>query len=117
MRDDRGVGTLLGMALGLVLVASGTVIVGLVSISVGHQRAGVAADLAALAAAVHGCRDAERVAMAQGAITVACETDGTDAVVTVALPAPELLSWLARWAGHEAPALARTSRAGLAGYG
>ena len=114
LRDDRGVGTVLGMALGLVLLAAGSVIGGLVAITVGHQRAAVAADLAALAAASHGCADGERVARAQGALTVACRTDGMDAVVTVAMPAPEWLVRVAEWSGHEAPALASTARAGLA---
>lgn len=113
-QDDRGVGTVLGLALGCFLLASGLVIGGLVSIAVGHQRAAVAADLAALAAASHGCRDAERVAWAQGAVSVHCRTDGADAVVTVAVPAPELLARLARWSGHEAPVLASSARAGLA---
>ena len=114
LRDDRGVGTVLGMSLGLVLLAAGAVMGGLVAISVGHQRAAVAADLAALAAAAHGCADAERVALAQGALTVACRTEGADAFVTVAMPAPEWLVRVAEWTGHEAPALASTSRAGLA---
>ena len=87
LRDDRGVGTVLGMALGLVLLAAGSVIGGLVAITVGHQRAAVAADLAALAAASHGCADGERVARAQGALTVACRTDGVDA----AIPAYEVI--------------------------
>lgn len=113
MREDRGVGTVLGMALGLVLIASGAVIGGLVAITVGHQRASVAADLAALAAAAHGCADAERVALAQGALTVACRTEGADAFVTVAMPAPEWLVRVAEWTGQEAPALASTSRAGV----
>lgn len=114
LRDDRGVGTVLGMALGVVLLVAGAVVGGLVAITVGHQRAAVAADLAALAAATGGCADAERVALAQGALTVACRTDGIDAVVTVAMPAPEWLARVAEWSGHEAPALPSTSRAGLA---
>lgn len=114
LREDHGVGTVLGMALGLVLLASGTVVGGLVAIRVGHQQAAVAADLAALAAAAHGCAEADRVARAQGALTVACRTDGIDAVVTVAMPAPGWLVRVAEWSGHEAPALASTSRAGLA---
>jgi len=112
-RDDRGVGTVLGLALGVVLLAAGAVVACLVSIAVGHQRAAVTADLAALAAASHGCADAERVAWAQGAITVACRTDGVDAVVTVAMPAPEFLDRLARWSGHEAPVMASSARAGV----
>ncbi len=115
--DDRGVGTVLGLALGIALLAGGAVITGLVSISVGHQRAAVAADLAALAAAAHGCADAERVALAQGALTVSCDVDGTDVVVAVAMPPPEFLSRLARWAGHEAPVLVSASRAGVAEHG
>lgn len=114
LRDDRGVGTVWGLSLGLVLLAAGAVIGALVAITVGHQRAAVAADLAALAAAAHGCPDAERVAFAQGALTVACRTEGVDAVVTVAMPAPDWLARVAQWSGHEAPALASTSRAGLA---
>lgn len=113
-QDDRGVGTVLGLALGCVLLSSGLVIGGLVSVAVGHQRAAVTADLAALAAASHGCRDAERVAWAQGAITVHCRVDGIDAIVTVAMPAPEMLVRLARWSGREAPVLASSARAGLA---
>ena len=110
---DRGVGTLLGLALGLALLASGAVVCALVAISVGHQRAAVAAGLSAVAGAARGCADAERVAVAQGAISVACRTESGDAVVTVAIPAPEFLARLARWSGHEAPVLASTSRAGL----
>ena len=109
LRDDRGIGTVLGISLGLVLLAAGSVIGGLVGISVGHQQAAVAADLAALAAAAHGCAYAERVARAQGALTVACRTDGIDAVVTVAMPAPGWLVRVAEWSGHEAPALASTA--------
>jgi len=111
-RCDRGVGTLLGLALGLALLASGAVVCALVAIAVGHQRAAVAADLAAVAAAARGCADAERVAVAQGAVSVACRTEGGDAVVTVAIPAPAFLARVARWSGHEAPVLASTSRAG-----
>lgn len=105
---------MLGLALGVALISAGVVMAGLVSIAVGHQRAAVAADLAALAAVSHGCADAERVAWAQGAITVHCRAEGGDAIVTVAMPAPEFLDRLARWSGHEAPVLASSARAGLA---
>lgn len=105
---------MLGVMLGTALLGAGAVVSGLVSISVTHQRAAVAADLAALAAATQGCDAAERVARAQGAIGVACNSDGVDAVVTVALPAPALLERLAVWSGHEAPAIATSARAGLA---
>jgi secretion/DNA translocation related TadE-like protein len=115
VRCDHGVGTVLGLALGLVLLASGAVVCALVAIAVGHQRAAVAADLTAVAAAARGCAEAQRVAVGQGAVSVACRAEGGDAVVTVAIPAPEFLARLARWSGHEAPVLASTSRAGLLG--
>lgn len=111
-REDDGVGTVLGIFMALTILLAGVVICALVAVRVGHQRAAVAADLAAIAAASRGCDEADRVARAQGAISVACRIDGLDAVVTVALPAPEMLARVARWSGHEAPALASTSRAG-----
>ena len=111
-REDRGVGTVLGIALGLALTASGIVIAGMVSARVTHQRAAVAADAAALAAAIHGCEVADRVGRAHGALSVSCEEDGADAIVTVALPAPVLLQRLAAWSGREAPAIASSARAG-----
>ena len=112
LRDDRGVGTLLGMVLALVLMGAGMIVAGVVSATVAHQRAAVAADLAALAAASRDCDHGERVARAQGAVLFACERDGAEAVVTVGIPAPPLLDRLARWSGQESPALASTSRAG-----
>ena len=75
-REDRGVATVLGIALAFVVMASGLVILAIVALTVGHQRAAVAADLAALAAAAHGCDVAEQVARAQGAISVACSLQG-----------------------------------------
>jgi secretion/DNA translocation related TadE-like protein len=114
-RDDQGVATLLGLALALVLAGAGVVISGLVAVHVTHQRASVAADLAALAAAARGCDVADRVARAHGAIPMACAVEGSDAVVTVALPAPALLARLASWAGREAPVVPSSSRAGTAG--
>ena len=113
-REDRGVATVLGIALAFVVMASGLVVLAVVALTVGHQRAAVAADLAALAAAAHGCDVAEQVARAQGAISVACSLQGSDAVVTVALPAPEMLGRLAQWTGREAPVIPSASRAGVA---
>ncbi|MBM3686437.1 MAG: flp pilus-assembly TadE/G-like family protein [Actinobacteria bacterium] len=111
-RDDRGVGTVLGLALGFVLIAAGLVIASLASVAVAHQRAAVAADLAAIAAAARGCEAAERVARAQGAVAVTCRIEASDAVVTVAIPAPEILARWASWAGREAPVIPSSSRAG-----
>ena len=114
VHDDRGVGTVLGVILGVVVLSSGIVVSALVSIHVAHQRASVTADLAALAAASHGCAAAQRVALAHGAVSVSCFEQAGDAVVTVAMPAPPMLVRVATWTGHEAPAIARSSRAGSA---
>lgn len=111
-RGDAGVATVLGLALASVLLGAGVVIHALVSVSVTHQRAAVAADLAAIAAMTHDCAGGERVARAQGAISFACEVSGGDAVVTVAIPAPGILTRLAEWAGQEPPVIASSSRAG-----
>ena len=113
-RDDRGVGTVLGVMLGVVVMGTGVVISAVVSISVAHQRAAVAADLSAIAGAAHGCPAAEQVAMAQGALGVACHIEAKDAIVTVAMPAPEALQRVAAWSGRQAPVIASTSRAGVA---
>ena len=114
-RGDAGVGTVLGLVLASVLLGAGAVIHALVSVSVTHQRAAVAADLAAVAAMTQDCAGAERVARAQGAISFACDVSGGDAVVTVAIPAPGILTRLATWAGQEPPVIASSSRAGHSG--
>jgi secretion/DNA translocation related TadE-like protein len=111
-RGDDGIATVVGLALAVVLIGAGAVVSSIVSVYVAHQRAAVAADLASLAGAVHGCAQAERVALAHGAVSVSCEIIAGDAVVTVAIPPPELLQRLARWTGNEAPVVASTSRAG-----
>lgn len=112
LRDDRGVATVLGVVLALALAGAGILMAGIVSATTTRQHASVAADLAALAAASHGCDAAGVVAEAHGAVSSACHLEGADAVVTVAMPAPAMLDRLARWSGHEAPVIASTSRAG-----
>ncbi|MGA0945551.1 MAG: hypothetical protein ACO3UW_07260 [Candidatus Nanopelagicales bacterium] len=107
-------GTVLGVILGVAVLSSGIVVGALVSIHVTHQRASVAADLAALAAAAHGCAAAQRGARAHGAVSVSCFEQAGDAVVTVAMPAPPMLVRVATWTGQEAPAIASSSRAGSA---
>lgn len=111
-RDDRGVGTVLTAMLAIAMLCAGMVLAAVVSVYVGHQRAAVAADLAALAAASQGCAVGERVARAQGAVSVACFEEAGDAVVTVAVPAPPMLARVAAWTGREAPVLAASARAG-----
>jgi secretion/DNA translocation related TadE-like protein len=112
LRSDDGIATVLGVVLALGLAGAGIVMAGIVSATTTRQHASVAADLAALAGATHGCDAAALVAQAHGAATSACHFEGADAVVTVAMPAPAMLDRLARWSGHEAPVIASTSRAG-----
>jgi secretion/DNA translocation related TadE-like protein len=113
--DDRGSGTVLAVFLAVVLICAGAVASTLVSVYAGHQRASVAADLAALAAARHGCDMGERIARAYSAVSFACRLEGGDAVVTVALAPPAMLTRVSAWAGREAPVIAGTSRAGTSG--
>jgi secretion/DNA translocation related TadE-like protein len=115
-RDDRGVGTLLGMVLALALLGAGLTVVAIVSITVTRQRATVAADLAALAAVTQGCEAAVRVAQAQGAASVTCRDEGGDAVVSVGMPAPPILTRFAEWTGNEVPVMSSASRAGPGAY-
>lgn len=111
---DAGVATVLGIVLAIGLLSVGAVVGGLASIYVTHQRASVAADLAALGGVTSGCEAAERIAVAQGAVTVTCFIEGDDAVVTVALPSPAILGRVAAWSGREAPVIVATARAGRA---
>lgn len=116
LRDDEGVATVLGITLALAIMGAGLVVLSIVSATVTRQRASVASDLAAVAAATHGCPAAELVARAQGAVSLACHAEDSDAVVTVAMPAPAILARIAMWTGHEAPVIASTSRAGPGDY-
>ncbi|MFE4633848.1 Rv3654c family TadE-like protein [Streptomyces sp. NPDC056773] len=100
---DRGSATVWGVVVATVLVAvfGGVLLLGQAVVS--RHRAGAAADLAALAAAVswaHGpeaaCATAARVAGAQGAQVTGCAVTGEVAEVTTRAPTgpfgPELRS-------------------------
>ncbi|MER3388415.1 MAG: hypothetical protein RJQ01_00125 [Microcella sp.] len=91
---DRGAGTPLVVGVLAAVVIAGLTLVGAASAVVGAQRAGAAADAAALAAAdvmlgwISGdpCATAERVARAHGAELAACRPQGFSMVVTVRVP-------------------------------
>ena len=93
-RDDRGSGTLLGLVAAVLLAGGGIVAWSLAGLAVAHQRASVAADLAALAAARVDCAAANAVADANGGRLDACDIDGGDAVVTVSVAGPTALDRL-----------------------
>jgi len=92
LRNDRGAGTVLALALVLAVVAVGLSGVGLAAALTARQRVIGAADLAALAAAdaasgaIGGvpCDIAAGVARANAARLTGCEMDGLVVSVTVA---------------------------------
>ncbi len=91
MSSDRGSGTVLGLLMATVLLASGAVSWTLVSLATARQRSAVAADLVALAAAQAGCTAAAAVATANSARLDACVSRGEDVAVTVSVDAPRAL--------------------------
>ncbi|TDC52348.1 helicase [Micromonospora sp. KC207] len=97
---DRGGATVCLLAIGLVFVVVGAFGAAVGAARVARQRAGVAADFGALAAAGRAlsgngvaCGAAEAIVRANGARVVGCRVDGLDAVVTAEVavaPAPGL---------------------------
>jgi secretion/DNA translocation related TadE-like protein len=86
---DRGGATVSALAVGLLCVSVAAVFAAAGAATVARHRAQAAADLAALAGAVHAsygqdpaCAQARRIASANGARLVACRVDGLDVVVT-----------------------------------
>ena len=92
--SDRGSGTRLGLVASLLLLGGGAMAGAVAGIAVAHQRASVAADLSALAAAQVDCRAAARVADRNGAALISCVLDGSDAIVELATPGPAVLARL-----------------------
>ena len=114
---DRGSGTVLTVAAIGVLATAGFIVMVLVSAVGVHQRASVAADLAAIAAAAHpyaACDMAGAVALAQSSRVDSCVIEGGDVIVEVSVEAPPLLALLAQSAGHEVPRIRARARAGPA---
>jgi secretion/DNA translocation related TadE-like protein len=87
-RDD-GAATVSVLAVGLLCVSVAAVFAAAGAATVARHRARSAADLAALAGAVHAaygevsaCDHARRVASANGARLISCRVEGLDVVVT-----------------------------------
>lgn len=96
-----------------VLLAA-TIAAGVVAAAATHQRAAVAADLAALAGADNphdACAAAAVAASANGARLDRCEHVAADVVVDVSFPLPAILGALAEGNG-QAPRITARSRAG-----
>ncbi len=92
-RDERGVGTILGLTMIALLTMFALVAAGVMSIVDAHRRAQAAADLAALAGAQgraagrDPCAAAALVAGRNGARLTSCRLDGADVLVEVAVSA------------------------------
>lgn len=89
---DRGAASILVLAIGLVLVAAGVAGAAVGAARVARHQAGVAADLGALAGAVHAvhgraaaCAVAGRYVTANAARMTACDVDGLEIVIHVEL--------------------------------
>lgn len=107
---------MLALALVNLLLLLGMVGAVVGSLAVIRVRAAAVADLAALAAAQSWgdpCADARTVTDANGMATLSCAIDGTDAVVEVAAPIPDVVG---RWfavLGREPTPVRASARAGI----
>ena len=88
--NDRGAGTILMLAIGLLLIAAGLVGAATVSARVGRHEARTAADLGALAGAVRviegkpvACAEAERFVTANNGVLTSCEVGALEIVIHV----------------------------------
>lgn len=104
---ERGAGTILVLAFGLLLIAAGLVGAGAGSARVGRHQARTAADLGALAGAVRvieghpvACAEAGRLVAANDGVLISCEVQGLDIVIHVEVTV------------HPMPGITRQARAG-----
>jgi secretion/DNA translocation related TadE-like protein len=112
-RTERGSATLLGVVLAAILVAIAVTAAWWVAVVDLRHRAGIAADMAALAGAqavqrgVPACPAAQRVAAANAAQLTRCQLLGSDVV------AEAQMSGTVRLLGREMPVqISRRARAG-----
>ncbi len=90
--DERGSGTLLMMAAGLLVLVCGLAVVLWSAMSTARHRAAAAADLAALSGAQaiqsdgDPCATARRIARKQGASLDACTVHGEEVLVVAGVP-------------------------------
>lgn len=108
---ERGAGTVLVLAVVLVVMVAVQAVAVLAAGQTARHRAAAAADLAALAAAqqlasgaADPCADAGRIARANGAALRDCVVDGVEVEVQVRVETTSALPWL--------PAQERRARAG-----
>lgn len=121
-RGQEGSGTLVALVALTVVLCAGLLTWAVAEAVVAHQRASVAADLAAIAGAAEirrgggaPCAASDRIARANGATLEECVVEGGDVMVTVGVPPPPLLGRLAASAGEEPPGIRAAARAGRPG--
>jgi secretion/DNA translocation related TadE-like protein len=97
LAGDRGAASLMLLAIGLAFVAAGVAGAAIGTARVARHSARTAADFAALAGATHAiegeeaaCAHATRLATANGARVLSCETEGLEIVVRVEVPVTPL---------------------------
>jgi secretion/DNA translocation related TadE-like protein len=106
-RDERGAAVVVAIGLIGLLTFVAAVCVGAEAIVLGHRRAQVAADLAALAGAgalqrgVDACAAADRIAERHEAVLTRCVVDGQTVEVSTSIALPLALG------GADLPARAR----------
>lgn len=118
---DGGFATVMALALGMVLCAVAGVVLVLGQVALARQRAGIAADLAALSAASafmtgageeSACASAVRAAQANRAELVACTFESSDAVVEARARVPGVIALVVTAAGSPDGAVHARARAG-----
>ncbi|WP_018352268.1 Rv3654c family TadE-like protein [Longispora albida] len=87
---ERGSASVIAMGTGALLLSVGLACMGIGSAVVARHRAGSAADLGALAGAVHAmagaevaCSEVEEIVAANGGRVASCTVDGLDVLVAV----------------------------------
>ena len=113
--EDRGAAVVWALALISVLLMVSSLASAVAVQAIARQRVATIADLAALAGAQtrgEPCRAADDAARANDAQLVSCALDGTDVVVTVRRPAPELVTRVIAALGGRANDVDASARAG-----
>ena len=122
IRDDRGAGTVLTLALMPIALIGIAMLWVFVDLAMVRTKAAGAADLAALAGApfvlefpARACEMASHVAERNDATIVLCEIEGLDITVETLVHSQGIASRFAAWIGVELPAVRHRARAGFAG--
>jgi len=113
--DDRGAAVVWGLTLTFILTTAGLIAASVAQFAIVRQRVQTAADVSALAGAQSArdpCAAAQRAAVANAATLLACAVEGSDVVVRVSRPAPELVRRVFALAGQQPRDIVVAARAG-----